>query len=93
MYNIISNEINTFVREWVHTKETPDDKAMEVDDCIVPEEDLSQDSNNQKNIYECSVEEGCTAEFIKFGNYLLFIYLFIDPYRHRCRVRNTIQKK
>ena len=40
-----------------------------MDNCVAQEEESTQTSIEQNNIYECDVE-GCNAAFIKFGNYL-----------------------
>ncbi|CAF4700857.1 unnamed protein product [Rotaria sp. Silwood2] len=41
---------------------------MVVDDCVEQEEVLSKKRSEQSSLYECNVEQGCTAEFVKFGN-------------------------
>ena len=72
--------IEDFTHEWVETKERHRDEIMDVDEYDVLEEQSSQTCNKQKNIYECDVEPGCVAEFVKFGNYLNHIIIG----NHRC---------
>ncbi|CAF4855500.1 unnamed protein product, partial [Rotaria sp. Silwood2] len=61
---------------------------MDVDDCDVQEGQSSQNCNKQKNIYECDVEPGCVAEFVKFGNYINHILIG----KHRCTVEKLSLK-
>jgi hypothetical protein len=75
IFNIISNKTEGFTHEWVETKERQHDEIMDVDDCDVQDGESSQTCNKQKNIYECDVEQGCTAEFVKFGNYINHILI------------------
>jgi hypothetical protein len=68
--NLISKGSEGFVHDWVQAKEKSNDQNMDIDDCNGQEEILSQNFSEQRNLYECNVEEGCTAEFLKFGNLL-----------------------
>ena len=75
IFNLISSKIKGFVHEWVETKERHSDEIMNVDNCDAQEDESLQKYNKQKNIYECDVEQGCTAEFVKFGNYINHILI------------------
>ena len=75
IFNLISSKIKGFVHEWLETKERHSDEIMNVDDCDAQEDESLQNYNKQKNIYECDVEQGCTAEFVKFGNYINHILI------------------
>ena len=62
MLNLMSNEIKDFVYYWIQTKEKPDDDIMDVNDYNALEEELAKAYMNEKNIYECDVEESNTAK-------------------------------
>ncbi|CAF3087470.1 unnamed protein product [Rotaria sp. Silwood2] len=61
---------------------------MDVDDCDAKEDESLQNCDKRKNIYECDVEQGCTAEFVKFGNYINHILIG----KHRCTVEKLSLK-
>ena len=85
---LISSHRSGFVHDWVQTREKFDDAAMDVGDCDEQEEDSSQTCDRQKTIYGCDVAEGCTAEFMKFGNYLNHIIIG----NHRLTVEKSSMK-
>ncbi|CAF1510927.1 unnamed protein product [Adineta steineri] len=66
--NLTSKGIENFTHEWVQTKEKSVNQSMDVDDCEEQKEMLSQKCSEQRNVYECNIEQGCTAAFVKFGN-------------------------
>ncbi len=67
--------IEGFTHEWVETKERHRDEIMDVDDCDVLGGQSLQTCDKQTSIYECDVEPGCTAEFVRFGNYVNHILI------------------
>ena len=73
--NLIPSQTHDFSHEWVQTRERLDSESMDVDDCNEQDEYFSDTYQQQKSVYECDVEEGCTAEFIKFGHYMNHIIL------------------
>ena len=72
---IESSEIVTYFHDWVQTKEKLTNEVLDVDECNVDGEVPSQTAIEQVKIYECDVEEGCTAGFMKFGNYINHILI------------------
>ncbi|CAF4715043.1 unnamed protein product, partial [Rotaria sp. Silwood2] len=86
--DLTSRCIEDFTHEWVETKERHRDEIMDVDNCDVQEGQSSQNCNKQKNIYECDIEPGCVAEFVKFGNYMNHIIIG----KHRCVVEKLSMK-
>ncbi|CAF4902432.1 unnamed protein product, partial [Rotaria magnacalcarata] len=68
IFNLISRGIEGFVHEWVQTNEHSANQNVDVDDCVEQEEMLSTKISELNNLYECNVESGCTAAFVKFGN-------------------------
>ena len=52
----------------MHAKEKSVDESIDVDDSDGEEETLLKQCNEQRKLYECDVEPGCIAEFVKFGN-------------------------
>ena len=67
-FDLISEGIENFVDERVQTKEESIDQSMDIDGCVEEEEMLSTKRSEQGNLYECNVEQGCTAVLVKFGN-------------------------
>jgi hypothetical protein len=86
--DLTSTCIDDFTHEWVETKERHRDETMDVDESDVQDGQSSQTCNKQKNIYECDVEPGCVAEFVKFGNYMNHIMIG----KHRCVVEKLSMK-
>ncbi|CAF1308364.1 unnamed protein product [Rotaria sordida] len=82
------NKTEGFVHEWVETKERHRDEIMDVGGCDTQEDESLQNCYKQKNIYTCDVEQGCTAEFVKFGNYINHILIG----KHRCTVEKLLLK-
>ncbi|CAF4148956.1 unnamed protein product [Adineta steineri] len=66
--NLTSKGIENFTHDWVQTKEKSVNQSMDVDDCEEQKEILSQKCSEQRDVYACNVEQGCTAAFVKFGN-------------------------
>jgi hypothetical protein len=75
LFHLMSSEIEGFTHEWVQTKERHHDEIMDVADSDFHERESSEILNKQKNLYECDVEHGCTAEFVRFGNYINHILI------------------
>ncbi|CAF3693675.1 unnamed protein product [Rotaria sp. Silwood1] len=75
IFSLSLSERESFAHDWVQTKEKPDDENMDVDDFNVNKTESAQTYVKQNNIYQCDVEEGCNAEFIKFGNYINHILI------------------
>ncbi|CAF2082378.1 unnamed protein product [Rotaria magnacalcarata] len=73
--NITSSEITSCVPDWVQTKGKSSTEIMEVEDSDLQEEESVKACFKEASIYECDVEVGCTAEFIKFGNYINHILI------------------
>ena len=64
----MSKDIAGIAHEWVHAKEKSVDESIDVDASDGEEETLLKQCNEQRKLYECDVEPGCIAEFVKFGN-------------------------
>ncbi|CAF1985980.1 unnamed protein product [Rotaria magnacalcarata] len=67
-FDLTSKSQEGFAHGWIMTKEKPDDEITDVDDSDKKEDVSSNKLSNQRNLYECNVEEGCTSQFMKFGN-------------------------
>ncbi|CAF3854906.1 unnamed protein product [Rotaria sp. Silwood1] len=66
--DIVSNQIEGFLHNWVHTEEKNESDMMDIDDCTTDESEISPRGGEGKALFECDVREGCTAAFMKFGN-------------------------
>ncbi|CAF3329657.1 unnamed protein product [Rotaria sp. Silwood2] len=66
VYSLISKGIDGFAHEWVQTNEKSVDQSIDADGSDEQKVMLSQNPNELKSLYECNVESGCTAEFLRF---------------------------
>lgn len=73
--SLISSQTQDLTHHWVQTRETLGSEPMDIDDYNEQEEYITETCQQQKSVDECDVEEGCTAEFTKFGHYMNHIIL------------------
>ena len=73
--DIVSDKNEFHVHDWVYTEERYECEKMDVNDCDTSENEEFSNKISQNKLYACDVEEGCTAEFVKYGNLINHILL------------------